>query len=65
MISNDNVGYKYLSPNQLTQALNKVPEGSMISVNGVGNLCVADNNNIYIGYIDFFDTGDFIPNDVE
>lgn len=62
VIQSNSVGYKYLNPDQLTQVLTKVPKDAMISVNSVGNMCVTDHNNIYIGYIDFLGTGEFVSN---
>lgn len=62
-ILNNNFNYKFLTPEQLSKVITQVPTDSHILVNSVGNLCVCDQNQEYIGYIDFLNDGEFIPND--
>jgi len=62
MIQNNNVNYKFLTKQQLVDSLSDVPDGSLISTNNVGNLCVTNSDHRYIGYIDTLTTGSFESN---
>lgn len=59
------LNYKFLHPDQLIRVVEQLPPDCIISTNENGNLCIADKNNVYIGYIDFLNTGEFVPNDNE
>ena len=46
-------GCKFLTVEQLAELLKKVPPGSLLYVNKVGNLGVANDKGVYLGYVDF------------
>lgn len=63
MIIDHDVTFKFLDPKKLAAALGEVPDGCVVSVNGVGNLAVhskAGDSFEFVGFIDFVGDGEFI-----
>lgn len=56
----DQYGVKWLPAKQLAEALLRLPEGSSVTCNAVGNLGVKDSTDSYAGFIEFLFNGEFV-----